>query len=131
MKVAVPLAKNILAPLGITAAASAASAIDARVQKTNWHQKKHGSGTTILIISNKEMNGIMKIVQALENSNISLKGASLSGNMLAGKRIVRAGYGNKKGKGMLRASYGSKNISESTSSFKKLWNSKISKWTMI
>ena len=32
MKVAVPLAKNILAPLGITAAASA---IDARVQKTN------------------------------------------------------------------------------------------------
>ena len=32
MKVAVPLAKNILAPLGITAAASA---IDARVQKKN------------------------------------------------------------------------------------------------
>ena len=36
MKVAVPLAKNILAPLGITAAASA---IDARVQKKNWQQK--------------------------------------------------------------------------------------------
>ena len=43
MKVAVPLAKNILAPLGIT---SAASAIDAGIQK-----KIHGSGTTTLIIS--------------------------------------------------------------------------------
>ena len=35
-------------------------------------------------------------------------GASLLGNMLAGKGIVRAGYGNKKGKGILRAGYGSK-----------------------
>ena len=42
MKVAVPLAKNILAPLGITAAASA---IDAGIQK-----KIHGSVTTTLII---------------------------------------------------------------------------------
>ena len=32
--------------------------------------------------------------------------ASLLGNMLTGKGIVRAGYGNKKGKGMLRAGYG-------------------------
>ena len=62
MKVAIPLAKNVLAPLGITAAASA---IDAGIQK-----KIHGSGrllsfspwTTTLIISNKEMNDIMKIV---------------------------------------------------------------------
>ena len=45
MKVAVPLAKNILAPLGITAAASA---IDAGIQK-----KINGSGTTTLIISNE------------------------------------------------------------------------------
>ena len=51
MKVAVPLVKNILAPLGITAAASA-------------------------IISNKEMNDIMKIVRALEDSNILLKGVT-------------------------------------------------------
>ena len=57
MKVAIPLAKNVLAPLGITAAASA---IDAGIQK-----KIHGSGTTTLIISNEEMNDIMKIVQAL------------------------------------------------------------------
>ena len=113
MKVAIPLAKNVLAPLGITAAASA---IDAGIQK-----KIHGSGTTTLIISNEEMNDIMKIVQALEDSNILLKGvtktiknetkeqkggflsmllgtlgASLLGNLLAGKGIVRAGFGNKK-----------------------------------
>ena len=48
MKIAVPLAKNVLAPLGITAAASA---IDAGTQK-----KIHRSGTTTLIISNEEMN---------------------------------------------------------------------------
>ena len=52
MKAAVPLAKNILAPLGITAAASA---IDAGIQK-----KIHGSGRTTLIISNKEMNDVIK-----------------------------------------------------------------------
>ena len=49
MKDAVPLAKNILAPLGITAAAS----IDGGIQK-----KIHSSGTTI-VISNEEMNDIM------------------------------------------------------------------------
>ena len=68
MKVAIPLAKNVLAPLGITAAASA---IDAGIQK-----KIHGSGTTTLIISNEEMNDIMKIVQVLEDSNILLKGVT-------------------------------------------------------
>ena len=77
-----------------------------------------GSGTTTLIISNEEMNDIMKIVQALEDSNILLKGVtktiknetkeqkggflsmllgtlgtSLLGNLLAGKGIVRTGSG--------------------------------------
>ena len=66
MKVAVPLTKNILAPLGIT---PAASTIDAGIPK-----KIHGSGRTTLIISNEEMNEKMKIVQALEDSNILLKG---------------------------------------------------------
>ena len=66
MKVAVPLARYILALLGITAATSA---IDAGIQK-----KIHGSGTTTLIISNEEMNDILKIVQAFEDSNILLKG---------------------------------------------------------
>ena len=50
IKVAVPLAKNILTPLGITAAASA---FDAGIQK-----KIHGSGTTTLIILNNEKNDI-------------------------------------------------------------------------
>ena len=46
IKVAIPLAKKVLSPLGITAAASV---IDAGIQK-----KIHGSGTTTLIISNEE-----------------------------------------------------------------------------
>ena len=125
MKIAVPLTKNILAPLGITATASA---IDAGIQKTI-----HGSGNTTLIIFNEELNDIMKIVQALEDSNILLEGvtktiedeakeqkggflsmllgtlgASLLGNLLAGKGIARTGYGNpsKKGKGIVRAGDG-------------------------
>ena len=86
-----------------------------------------GSGTTTLIISNKEMNDIMKIIQALEDSNILLKvitktienetkeqkgeflgmlldtlGASWLGSMLTGKGIFRADYRNKEGKGILR-----------------------------
>ena len=125
MKVAVPLAKNIIASLGITAAASE---IDAGIQK-----KIHGSGTTTLIISNEEMNDIIKIVQGFEDFNILLKGvikrirnetkeqkggflsmllgtlgASLLENLLSGKGIVRAGSGNKKGKGIIRAGYGNK-----------------------
>ena len=56
MGLAVPLAKNILAPLGITAAASA---IDVGIQQ---QKQIHGARTTTLIISNEEMNNIMKIV---------------------------------------------------------------------
>ena len=47
-----------------------------------FKKKKHGSGTTTLIISNKEMNDIMKIVQVLENSNILLKGATKTIKMI-------------------------------------------------
>ena len=68
MKVAVSLAKDILATLGITAAAST---IDGAIQK-----KIHGSGTKTLIISNEEMNNTMKIIQTLVNSNILLKGVT-------------------------------------------------------
>ena len=46
-------------------------AIDAGIKK-----KIHGSGITTLIISNEESNDIMKIVQALEESNILLKGVT-------------------------------------------------------
>ena len=64
MKVAMPLAKNVLAPLGLTAAMSA---IDGSIKK-----KMLGSGTTTLIISNVEMNDIIKTVKSLENSGVIL-----------------------------------------------------------
>ena len=60
-----PLAKSVLIPVGLTAAAPDADA--------GIHKKILGSGNTTLIISNEEMNDIMKIIQALENSNILLK----------------------------------------------------------
>ena len=67
MKVALPLAKNVLAPLGLTAAMSA---IDGSIQK-----KKHGSGVK-LIVEQEDMNDIMKIIEALGNSGILLTGVS-------------------------------------------------------
>ena len=42
-------------------------------KKKQKKKKKRGSGTTTLTISNREMNEIMKIVQAPEDSNISSK----------------------------------------------------------
>ena len=118
MKVAMPLAKNVLAPLGLTAAMSA---IDGSIKK-----KIHGSGVK-LIIEQEDMND-MKIIEALENSGILLKGvsktienetkeqrggflsmllgtlgASLLGNLLTGgKGIMRAGDG------IIRAGEGSR-----------------------
>ena len=125
MKVALPLAKNVLASLGLTVAMSA---IDGSIQK-----KIHGSGVK-LIIEQEDMNDILKIIEALENSGILLKGvsktienetkeqrggflgmllgtlgASLLGNLLtggkgidgiciAGDGIVHAGSGSKKNK---------------------------------
>ena len=67
MKVALPLAKNVLASLGLKAAMSA---IDGSIQK-----KIHGTGVK-LIIEQEDMNDIMKIIEALENSDILLKGVS-------------------------------------------------------
>ena len=69
MKVAIPLGRHILAPLRITTAPSAIGA--------GKHKKINGSGTTALTISNEEMNYIMKIFQALEDSNTLLKRAPL------------------------------------------------------
>ena len=60
------LAKSVLLPLGLTA--GAASAADAEIQKTIL-----GSGNTTLIISNNEMEGIIKIVKSLEDSGLLLK----------------------------------------------------------
>ena len=66
MKIVVPLVINILAPLEITATGLA---IDAGMQR-----KIYDSGATTLIISKEEMNEVFKIVQALQVSNILLKG---------------------------------------------------------
>ena len=60
-----PLAKSVLIPLGLTAAASAT---DAAIQK-----KIYGSGATELIISNEEMEDIMKIVKLLQESELLIK----------------------------------------------------------
>ena len=128
MKVAMPLAKNVLAPSGLTAAMSAT---DGSIQK-----KLHGLGVK-LIIEQEDMNDIMNIIKALENSGILLKGvsktiknetkeqrggflsmllgtlgASLLGNLLTGgKGIMRAGEGSvasrTKGDGIVRAGEGS------------------------
>ena len=107
-----PLAKSVLIPLGLTAAASAADA--------GIHKKMLGSGhNTTLIISNGEMEDILKIIKSLEDSELLLKGvsetikneakeqkggflsmllgtlgASLLGYMLLGKGNITAGEGN-------------------------------------
>ena len=114
------LAKNVLIPLGLTVAASAT---DATV-----HKKTFGSGrlrfsdlpscNTTLIISNEEMNDIMKIIRSLEESGLLIKDvietikieaeeqkrgflgmlldtfdATLLGNLLTSKGTVGAGEG--------------------------------------
>ena len=124
-----PLAKSVLTSLGLTAAASAADA--------GIHKKILGSGhsnNTTLIISNDEMDDILKIVKSLEDSRVLLKGfsetiqheakeqrggflsmllgtlgASLLGDVLSkslsGRGVIRAG------EGTIRAGYGSKRAS--------------------
>ena len=65
------LKKNRSKVLPILGLNAASSAIDAGIQK-----KIYGSGTTTLIITNNEMNDVMKIVQALEGQGILLKGVT-------------------------------------------------------
>ena len=69
LKTGLPLIKTVIKPLAKSVLIS--SAADAGIQK-----KIYGSGTTTLVISNEEMNDIIKIVQALEDSKILLKGVS-------------------------------------------------------
>ena len=113
-----PLAKSVLIPLGLTAAASAAYA--------GIHKKIGYGDHTTLIISNKDMDDLIEIVKSLEDSGLLLKGvtesvqnevkeqrggflsmllgtlgASLLGNLLAGKGIHRGG------EGIIRAGEGS------------------------
>ena len=95
----------------------------------------HNNNTTTLIISNNEIEGIIKIVESLEDFGLLLKGVietvqneekeqkggfvsillgtlgtSLLGNLLTRKGIYRTGKGkgiNKAGEGIVRAGYGS------------------------
>ena len=127
------LAKSVLVPVGLTEAASAADA--------GIHKKILGSGrNTTVIVSNDEMEDILKIVKSLEDSGILLKGvsetikneskeqrggllsmllgtlgASLLSNMLTGKGVIRTG------EGTARVGYGSKRSSSKRSSLKKFW----------
>ena len=63
-----PSAKSVLLPFGLTAASSAT---DAAI-----HKKMFGSGFATLLISNEEMEDIMKIRKSLEDSGLIIKGAS-------------------------------------------------------
>ena len=63
-----PLAKSVLIPLGLMAAAAAT---DEAI-----HKKMFRSGFTTLIISNEEMENIMKIVKSLEDFGLLIKGVS-------------------------------------------------------
>ena len=111
-----PLGKSVLNPSGWTAAASAADAGILNKILGSSH-----NNTTTLIISNDEMEDIIKIVKSLEDSGLSLKGVSetiqneakekkeeflsilfgtldakMLGNILAGETFMRARYGPKK-----------------------------------
>ena len=100
-----PLAKSVLIPLELTAAASAADA--------GIHKNVLGSShNKTLIISNKEMEDILEIVKSVEDSGLLFKGVSetiknevkeqkggflslllgtLGANMLPGKGVIRGG----------------------------------------
>ena len=83
-----PLAKIVLIPLGLTAAAHATNA--------TIHNKIIGSSFKTLIISDEVMNDIMKIVKSLGGFLgilLGILGASLLRNLLTDKSTVRAGEG--------------------------------------
>ena len=63
-----PPAKSVLLPFGLSAGISAA---DAAIQKKKY--RSHGSGSTALIISNEEMEDIIKIVKSLEESRLLIE----------------------------------------------------------
>ena len=131
-----PLAKSVLILLGLTAAALAADA--------GIHKKILGpDNNTTLIISNKDMDDLIKIVKSLEGSRLFLKGitesvqneineqkggflsmllgtlgASLLGNLLTGKGAFHARKRvNKKGKGIDRAGEGIEKAGEGNMDF--------------
>ena len=68
-----PLAKSILIPLGLTAAASA---VDVGIHKKILGSRHNRASSTTLIISNDETKDIIKIVKSLEDSGLLLQGVS-------------------------------------------------------
>ena len=66
-----PLAKSVLIPLGLIAVVSAA---DAKILKKILGSSH--SNTTTLIMSNNEIEHIIKIVKSLEDSGLLLKGVT-------------------------------------------------------
>lgn len=120
-KFLVPLAQNVLGPLGIT---TAASAIDGAIQN-----KMHGRGILnndnddndydiSISIKEKELKDILKIMKSIEENGVFIEGisdtvkqkvnkqkggllslllgtlaSSILGNILSGKGWYRSGYG--------------------------------------
>ena len=71
-----PLAKSVLIPLGLTAAASPADAsIHKKILGSGHHSSSSASYNTTLI-SNDEMEDIIKIVKSLEDSGLLFKGVT-------------------------------------------------------
>ena len=69
------LAKSVLMPLALTAAASATDAtIHKKVLESGLHSLDLASRVTTLIMLNEEMNNVMKIVKSLEESALLIKG---------------------------------------------------------
>ena len=71
LKSGLPLLKSVIKPLGMLGLTAAASATDAAINK-----KILRSGTTTLIVSNDEMNDILKIVKSLQDSRVLLNRVS-------------------------------------------------------
>ena len=70
LKSGLPLLKSVIKPLGVLDITAAASATNAAINK-----KILGSGNhTTLIISNDDMQYLLKIVKSLEDSGILLDG---------------------------------------------------------
>ena len=129
LKSGLPLLKSVIKQLGVLGLTAAASATDAAINKKNLELGCH----TTLIISNDDMEDLLKIVKSLEDSGILLDGitetvknevkdqkggfllmllgtlgASLLGDLLtknlSGRGVIRAG------EGTIRTVYGSKKI---------------------
>ena len=109
VKIAFPLAKDILAPLSI-------SNWCRNPKENKWfrnnnfnnftHKKNEDSNILLKGVTKIIKNKIKEQKGGLLGMLLGNLGASLWGNMLAGKGIVRTGSGNKKEKGIVRARYG-------------------------